>query len=305
MVHKYSSRSFSYFSLFVIILVVNVSFSSAFWPFTGKALDLGDLKVPTAEPACSDTDGPGFIVQVNQIIHPALAGDERSVHLGIISRGKGEGVLNASIVGGEEGITFSMDGREHTIRLRTTSSTMKATIEVDGMIKDVTEGSTYIFSSPADSQGQSWNNPFLRGIVRYKSYFGANRVIGDTCDAEESTLLKEYYCKNGRVQSEQVTCENGCIEGACVSQEMLDCTTCPALYQKCASSAQVRYQEHLNLCNQDYEFNCCRDCIFAGTSYCTTGKQNCLADGEKDYKNATSDCTKAYRLLCPDPFASL
>ncbi len=70
--------------------------------------------------------------------------------------------------------------------------------------------------SCSDTDGGS---NFIKGTISGTDTAGNSYEMTDYCDASDSSILKEYSCSSDTYQgwtSNTVSCDNGCVDGACV-----------------------------------------------------------------------------------------
>ena len=68
--------------------------------------------------------------------------------------------------------------------------------------------------TPACTDSDNGINTATRGKVTYTDKDYATSFI-DFCRSYDSSMLKEYYCKDGHADYQEIRCDNGCKDGAC------------------------------------------------------------------------------------------
>jgi len=120
--------------------------------------------------------------------------------------GSGETV---SLLGGESS-TVNIAGTDHTVELITTTGTTTARLSVDGVSKDVVEGSSYAFSGDINVYVKSITNPqFENDLREVELIMGANTlklVDGQTVkEGADQTSIKGTYATISGVEGNKIS----------------------------------------------------------------------------------------------------
>jgi len=101
-------------------------------------------------------------------------------------------------------------------------------------------------------------NYYVKGSFSYRGDNGA--FIGPVSDSCVGNEVAEWYCEDGSYNQERFFCENGCIDGACLSTKS---NTCP---DRCSN--KWKYCKAINLKNfptcDETDFNYDKSCINFG-----------------------------------------